>query len=447
MKIKVAKFGGSSVADAIQMQKVKEIIDADPARKYVVVSAPGKRFPDDSKMTDLLYLCKTHIDHNVPFHQVFQVIWDRFKIMIMNLQLDLDIDPYFVEIRQQMENGASNDYIASRGEYLSAIVASEYFGFDFIDPKDFIKFDENGKFLADETNKILGEELKKHEKAVIPGFYGAKPDGSIKTFSRGGSDITGAIVARAANAEVYENWTDVSGFLMADPRIVPNARPISKVTYKELRELSYMGASVLHDEAIFPVKEANIPINIRNTNDPEHPGTMIVENPDPEVSDEVITGISGHKGFTVIHVYKDGMNSEVGFVKRVLSVLENYDISFEHLPSGIDTVSIVVSTKRLEGILGDLLDDIQKRVGPDSLEVHSDLALIATVGCGMNRKKGVAATLFNALYKAGVNIRMIDQGSGEMNIIVGVEDEDFEKAIKAIYDAFVVEKQLAGAAE
>ncbi len=442
MDIKVAKFGGSSVADAMQVKKVGEIIAADPARKFIVVSAPGKRFPDDSKMTDLLYLCKTHIEHNVPFHQVFQVIWDRFKIMIMNLGIDLDIDPYFVEIRSMLENGATNDYIASRGEFLSAIVVSKYLGFDFVDPKDYVKFDENGKFLAEETNTALGEELKKHKNAVIPGFYGALPDGSIKTFSRGGSDITGAIVARAVGASVYENWTDVSGFLMADPRIVPNAKPISRVTYKELRELSYMGASVLHDEAIFPVKEANIPINIRNTNEPEHPGTMIVEEPDPEVSDEVITGISGHKGFTVIHVYKDNMNSEVGFVKRVLAILENYDISFEHLPSGIDTVSIVIATQKLEGILGDLLDDIQKKINPDTLEVHANLALIATVGCGMNRKKGVAATLFNSLYQADVNIRMIDQGSGEMNIIVGVEDEDFEKAIKAIYDTFVVEKAL-----
>lgn len=442
MGVKVAKFGGSSVADAIQMKKVRDIIMADPERRYIVVSAPGKRFAEDSKLTDLLYLCKTHIEHNVPFHQVFQVVWDRFKIMVMNLGLDLDIDPYFMEIKENLQNGASNDYIASRGEFLSAVIAADFLGFDFVDPKDYVKFDENGKFMPEETNDALKAELAKHEYAVMPGFYGAKPDGSIKTFSRGGSDITGALVARAVNAEIYENWTDVSGFLMADPRIVENAKPISRVTYKELRELSYMGASVLHDEAIFPVKEAKIPINIRNTNQPDHPGTIIVDGENFEETDEVITGISGRKGFTVIAIYKDNMNSEVGYVKRLLSVLENYDISFEHLPSGIDTVSVVISTQRLDGILGDVLEDIQKKMSPDTLEVHSNLALIATVGHGMINRPGVSATLFSALYKAGVNIRMIDQGSSEMNIIVGVEDTDFETAIKAIYDAFVEKKVL-----
>ncbi|MBQ4340703.1 MAG: aspartate kinase [Firmicutes bacterium] len=442
MGVKVAKFGGSSVADAIQMTKVRDIVMSDPERRYIVVSAPGKRFAEDSKLTDLLYLCKTHIEHNVPFHQVFQVIWDRFKIMIMNLGLDLDIDPYFMEIKENLMNGASNDYIASRGEYLSAVLAANFFGFDFVDPKDCIFFDANGKFMPEETNEALTKELAKHERAVLPGFYGAKPDGSIKTFSRGGSDITGALVARAVDAEVYENWTDVSGFLMADPRIVENAKPISRVTYKELRELSYMGASVLHDEAIFPVKGANIPINIRNTNQPDHPGTVIVGEDISEGTEEIITGISGRKGFTVIAIYKDNMNSEVGYVKRLLTIMENYNISFEHLPSGIDTVSIVISSQRLEGILGDLLDDIQRKMSPDTLEVHSNLALIATVGHGMIKRPGVSATLFTALYQAGVNIRMIDQGSSEMNIIVGVEEADFETAIKAIYKAFVEEKSL-----
>ncbi len=442
MDIKVAKFGGSSVADAIQMKKVKEIIAADPARRFIVVSAPGKRFSEDSKLTDLLYLCKTHIEHNVPFNQVYQVICDRFKVMVINLGLNLDLEPYFKEIQKELENGASNDYVASRGEFLSAVITAEYLGFDFVDPKDFIKFDNNGKFMPEETNVALAEELAKHEYAVLPGFYGAKPDGSIKTFSRGGSDITGALVARAVGAKVYENWTDVSGFLMADPRIIENAKPISRVTYKELRELSYMGASVLHDEAIFPVKEANIPINIRNTNEPEHPGTVIVDGDNYEDKEEVITGISGRKGFTVIAIYKDNMNSEVGYVKRLLTVLENYNISFEHLPSGIDTVSVVISTKKLEGILGDILEDIQKKMAPDTLEVHSNLALIATVGHGMIKRPGVSATLFTALYNAGVNIRMIDQGSSEMNIIVGVEENDFEAAIKAIYSAFVTDKVL-----
>jgi len=442
MDIKVAKFGGSSVADAIQMRKVKEIIDADPSRRYIVVSAPGKRFEEDSKLTDLLYLCKTHVEHNVPFHQVFQVIWDRFKIMIMNLGLDLDIDPYFLEIRENLQNGASDDYIASRGEYLSAILCANYFGFDFIDPKDYIKFDTSGKFMAEETNALLAAELPKHEYAVIPGFYGAKLDGSIKTFSRGGSDITGALVAKAVGASVYENWTDVSGFLMADPRIIENAKPIATVTYRELRELSYMGASVLHDEAVFPVKEADIPINIRNTNEPGNPGTIILSEVPEGDTDEVITGISGRKGYTVIGIYKDGMNNEVGYIKRLLSILENYNIPFEHLPSGIDTASIVISQKNTDGILGDLLEDIQRRLTPDHLEVSQDLALIATVGHGMCNRIGVSATLFTALYRAGVNIRMIDQGSSELSIIVGVQLADFEKAIKAIYEAFVEKKLL-----
>lgn len=437
MDVKVAKFGGSSVADAIQLRKVKEIVEADPERRYVVVSAPGKRFAEDSKLTDLLYLCKTHIEHNVPFHQVFQVIWDRFKIIVMNLGLDLDIDPYFEEIRDNLQAGASNDYIASRGEFLSAVIIANYLGFDFVDPSGIILFNDNGRFLAEETNELLREELLKHEKAVIPGFYGTKKDGSIKTFSRGGSDITGSLVAKAVGAKIYENWTDVSGFLMADPRIVKNAKSMDLVSYKELRELSYMGATVLHDEAVFPVREVNIPINIRNTNEPDHPGTIIVSEDLAKESRGVITGVAGRKGFTVIGIYKNDMNSEVGFIKRVLSILENYNISVEHVPSGIDTVSIVIATKALDGILDDIVEDIYKKLSADTVEVHQNMALIATVGHGMTRTRGVAAKLFTALAERGVNIRMIDQGSSEMNIIVGVENEDFETAIKAIYSAFV----------
>ena len=437
MDVKVAKFGGSSVADAIQLRKVKEIVEADPQRRFVVVSAPGKRFEEDSKLTDLLYLCKTHIEHNVPFHQVFQVIWDRFKIIVMNLGLDLDIDPYFEEIRDNLQKGVTNDYIASRGEFLSAVIMANYLGYDFVDPSGIILFSDNGKFLPEETNERLREELLKHEKAVIPGFYGTKKDGSVKTFSRGGSDITGSLVAKAVSASVYENWTDVSGFLMADPRIVKDAKSIGLVTYKELRELSYMGATVLHDEAVFPVREANIPINIRNTNEPDHPGTIIVSEDEAKENRGVITGIAGRKGFTVIGIYKNDMNSEVGFIKRVLSILENYNVSIEHLPSGIDTVSVVIATKALDGILDDIVEDIYKKLSADTVEVHQNMALIATVGHGMTRRMGVAAKLFSALADNGVNIRMIDQGSSEMNIIVGVENEDFEAAIKAIYGAFV----------
>ena len=438
MHVKVAKFGGSSVADAIQMKKVRDIISSDADRRYIVVSAPGKRFEEDSKLTDLLYLCKTHVEHNVPYNQVFQVIWDRFKVIILDLGLDLDIDPYFEEIQSHLHKGVSDDYIASRGEYLCAVVMANYLGYDFVDPAGVILFNEQGKFLPEETDEALKEELSKHKNAVIPGFYGTRPDGTIKTFSRGGSDITGSLVAKAVSASVYENWTDVSGFLMADPRIVKNAKTISTITYKELRELSYMGATVLHDEAVFPVRTVNIPINIRNTNAPDHPGTIIVSE-DKIVRDEnnIITGIAGRKDFTVIGIYKDGMNSEVGFVKRILTVLENYNVSFEHLPSGIDTISVVISSKKLEGVLDDIVDDIYRKLHADSVDIYMDMSLIATVGHGMTSRMGVAAKLFTALYEAGVNIRMIDQGSSEINIIAGVKNEDFETAIRAIYEAFV----------
>jgi aspartate kinase len=438
MGLKVAKFGGTSVADAIQLNKVKKIVDSDSERRYIVVSAPGKRYSDDNKVTDLLYLCKTHIEHNVPYDQVFQVICDRYKSIEMNLGVDVGLQNHFEEIRSKLVVGVSTDYIASRGEYLNALLAAAYLGYDFVDSAGLIRFDKNGRFLYDETNIALREELQKHEHAVVPGFYGTYPDGRIKTFSRGGSDITGSLVAKAVNADVYENWTDVSGFMMADPRIVKDPKPIRAITYKELRELSYMGASVLHEDSIYPVREDDIPINIRNTNEPDHPGTLIIsEVPDHLHDDTTITGVAGRKNFTVIGIYKNMMNNEVGFVKRILSILEDYNISFEHLPSGIDTVSVIVDNQYLEGILEDILEDFNRKLSPDNLDVSSDMALIATVGCGMSHKLGVSARLFGALFAAGVNVRMIDQGSSEMNIIVGVENADFEKAIKAIYTAFV----------
>lgn len=436
MGVKVAKFGGTSVADAIQLTKVKAIVEADKSRKYVVVSAPGKRYSDDFKITDLLYLCKTHIDHNVTYEQVFQVICDRYRAIELNLGVNVGLEKEFQTINDNLKNGASADYIASRGEYLNALISAAYLGYDFVDTANLIKFDEKGKFLNEETNTALAEELEKHENAVLPGFYGAYPDGKIKTFSRGGSDITGALVARAAKADVYENWTDVSGFLMADPRIVKNPRPISSISYKELRELSYMGASVLHEDAIYPARTANIPINIRNTNEPDHPGTTITAEASLSEGD-IISGIAGSKDFTVIAIYKNMMSSEVGFVKRVLSILEDYNICFEHLPSGIDTISVVISNKALAGHLDDILEDIERKCQPDTMDVFTDMALIATVGCGMAQRPGVSAKLFGALYEAGINIRMIDQGSSEMNIIVGVENTQFETAIKAIYNAFV----------
>lgn len=437
MGVKVAKFGGSSVADALQIGKIKNIIENDPDIHYVVVSAPGKRFSDDSKVTDLLYLCKAHIEHNLPYQQIFQVICDRFMAVEVNLGVNVGLKEAFEEIRKNLEAGASADYIASRGEHLNAMLIAAYLGFDFVDSSRIVRFDEKGRFMEDLTNKEIAEELKHHERAVIPGFYGAKVDGTIKTFSRGGSDITGALVARAVGADVYENWTDVSGFLMADPRIVKDPKPISTVSYKELRELSYMGASVLHEDAIYPARIANIPINIRNTNEPENPGTMITSEPAKLKEGQIIAGIAGSKDFTVITMYKALLSSERGFIRKMSGVLEDFDIPIEHIPSGVDTLSVVISNKQLGGKLEDILDEFERQLKPDHMEVSDDIALIATVGAGMSLRTGVSAKLFTALAEKKVNIRMIDQGSSEMNIIVGVENKDFEKAIRAIYGAFV----------
>ena len=440
MGIKVAKFGGSSVADGIQLTKTKQIIQQDPDRRYVVVSAPGKRYETDNKITDILYLCKTHIEHNLPYDQLFQVVADRFMAVQINLGVKVDLLRYFDEIRENLKQNPSADYIASRGEYLNAVLVAAFLGYDFVDTKDLIKFDAKGRLLMAETDEAIRSELAKHERAVLPGFYGSLPDGSVKTFSRGGSDITGALVARAVNADVYENWTDVSGFLMADPRIVANPQQIRTISYKELRELSYMGASVLHEDAIYPARMANVPINIRNTNAPEDPGTRITGEEEAYRHDggnRIITGIAGSKDFTVVALYKNMMSSERGFVRRILGILDDYDINFEHLPSGIDTVSVVMSNKSINGRIDEVLDEFRTRLRPDSIDVFENMALIATVGHGMSFRPGVSARLFSALAEAGVNIRMIDQGSSEMNIIVGVENKDFETAIRAIYQAFV----------
>ncbi len=435
MGLKVLKFGGSSVADGIQLQKMKRIIDADPDRKYVVASAPGKRFEIDNKVTDLLYLCKTHMEQNLPYDQVFQVIKDRFNAVKLNLSIDVDMEIHFEEILINMKKGCSKDYIASRGEYLSAVLVAAYLEVDFVDAARMILFDEKGRLLFDETDNAISAELSKHERAVIPGFYGTDVEtGEIRTFSRGGSDITGALVAKAMGAEVYENWTDVSGFLMADPRIVKNPKPIEKISYKELRELSYMGASVLHEDAIYPCRIADIPINIRNTNHPDDPGTIITAN--EEHSNKIVTGIAGSKDFTVIAIYKNMLSHEKGFVRRILMILEDFDISIEHLPTGIDTVSVVLSDRAIDGRLQEILEEFNTQLKPDGIEVFEDIALIATVGAGMNRRRGVSAALFTALAEANVNIRMIDQGSSEMNIIVGVQNTDFNAAIKSIYNAF-----------
>ena len=437
MGIKVAKFGGSSVADAIQIRKLRDIVKADDSIKYVVVSAPGKRYADDSKITDLLYLCKTHIEHKIPYEQIFQVIYDRIMAVEADLGVDVDITGELMKIKADIEEGATVDYIASRGEYLNAKIIAAFLGFDFVDAQEIIKFNDKGRLMDDLTNELIGSVLGNHECAVIPGFYGEKlEDGAIKTFSRGGSDITGALIARGVKADVYENWTDVSGFLMADPRIVDDPKPIKTISYMELRELSYMGASVLHEEAIFPAKVEGIPINIRNTNRPEDPGTMITA--DLEVHEnQIISGIAGRKHFTVIAIYKNHLANEKGFIRRLAGIIEDHDMTIEHLPTGIDTMSVVIDNKVLNGKLDEVVEEIKYQLKPDSIDVVENMALIATVGAGMSARKGTSARLFTALAEAGVNIRMIDQGSSEMNIIVGVEEKDFETAIKAIYKAFV----------
>jgi len=437
MGIKVCKFGGSSLADVSQFRKVAEIIAADPQRRYVVPSAPGKRNPDDQKITDLLYLCHASAEQRVPFDETFMLIADRYRELVRELGLSIDIDADLEEARRTIADGATADYTASRGEYLNGRIMAALLDYDFVDPVEVIHFNLNGRFDPQTTQEAISRRLRQHERAVVPGFYGSMPDGTVKTFSRGGSDITGSIVARGVAAEVYENWTDVSGLLMADPRIVDEPRHIDVVTYAELRELSYMGATVLHDEAIFPVRQAGIPVNLRNTNQTEHPGTMIVRDAEPVTHKGVITGIAGRKDFTVIALEKSLMNAELGFGRRVLEALEDHGVSFEHMPSGIDTLSVVVSNRQIDGKLEDVLEQIRVDCHPDGLDVFSDMAVIATVGRGMAYTPGMAARLFQALADAGVNIRMIDQGSSELNIIVGVAAADFERAVRAIYGAFV----------
>ena len=437
MGIKVVKFGGSSLADANQFRRVAAIVKADPNRRYVVASAPGKRFSADVKVTDMLYRCYEMAHNREDITEYFEQIKERYNSIIRDLGLSFDISGELEYIRNGIQHYTGRDFAASRGEYLNSLILAKYLGFDFIDAESVICFKDNGTYDEGTTDRLMREELKKHPYAVIPGFYGVMPNGTIKTFSRGGSDITGSIVARAADAELYENWTDVSGFLMTDPRIVKNPRPIRTVTYRELRELSYMGATVLHEEAIFPVRNAGIPINIRNTNEPEAPGTMIVSTSNEYDADTVITGIAGKKGLSVINIEKDMMNAEVGFGRKVLDVLEDYDISFEHLPSGVDTMSVVVHTADLDEHREKVIASLNKRVRPDSVVCEDGLALLAVVGRGMVKAKGTAARVFYAISNAGINIRMIDQGSSELNIIVGVEEHDLEKALDAIYHEFV----------
>lgn len=435
--VKVVKFGGSSLASAEQFRKVIEIILSDPGRRYVVPSAPGKRYAGDDKITDLLYQCYDVASRGGNMEPLFAAITERYRGIITDLQLDFSLEDEFVQIRNAFLHKAGRDYAASRGEYLNGKILAKALGYRFVDAAEVIFFAENGSFDAERTNRVLSSRLQEYECAVIPGFYGSMPNDTIRTFSRGGSDITGSIVARAVGADLYENWTDVSGVLMADPRIVQNPRVIDVITYTELRELSYMGATVLHEDAIFPVRFAGIPINIRNTNDPSAPGTMIVSSAPSDSSHcGLITGIAGRKGFSVLTVEKDMMNAEIGFGRRVLEAIENEGISFEHLPSGIDTMSVVLNDHELARAKEAVINKICATCNPETITIDSGIALIAVVGRGMKNSKGVAARVIRAVADADISIRIIDQGSSELNIIIGVMETDFESALRAIYLEF-----------
>ncbi len=437
--LKVLKFGGSSMADAKQFEKVKSIVQADPARRVVIVSAAGKRFSDDHKLTDLLYLCYAHLKYGVSCDSVFDMIRSRYMEIRNDLGLKTDLESEFDALRRKMDSGISQDELVSRGEYFAAKLMADYLGYDFLDSELWLKFNLDGTVDQEKSYEALSRAAS-GRRVVIPGFYGTMPDGSIKTFTRGGSDITGALAAAALDADVYENWTDVSGFLMADPRIVKDPLPIERITYSELRELSYIGAQVLHEGTIFPVREKNIPLNIRNTNQPDHPGTMIMESFDEmeEGKDNnFITGIAGRKNFSVITVTKNGMSNEVGVLRRILEILEKYQLVVEYIPSGIDSVSLVVAADKLRPCQYQLLGDIQKTLKPDSIHVTEDIAIVAAVGRKMAFKPGTSGKIFAALGESGINIRMITQGPDELNIIVGVDNKDFAGAIRVLYDSFV----------
>ena len=437
MQIKVVKFGGSSLADAEHFRQVASIIKADPARRYVVPSAPGKRNKEDTKVTDMLYTCYNMVKNRENIDEYYEKIKERYNGIIADLGLDFDINGELEYVKNALQHRAGRDFAASRGEYLNGLILAKYLGFDFIDAENVIFFRDNGTFDEELTNSTLSKELKKHKNAVIPGFYGVMPNGTIKTFSRGGSDITGSIVARASGADLYENWTDVSGFLMADPRVVKNAHPISIITYRELRELSYMGATVLHEDSIFPVQKEGIAINIRNTNKPEDEGTLIVPTAEGTNSKHVITGVAGKKGFSVINIEKNQMGSEFGFAARVFRCLDQYQIHTEHLASGIDSMSHIVSTADLNYKIDEFIPDLHRVTDADNITVETGLALVAVVGRGMRETKGTASRIFTAISNAGVNVRMIDQGASELNIVITVYESDYEKTIEAIYNEFV----------
>ena len=436
--MKVVKFGGSSMADAGQYRKIRDILLADPERKVVVVSAAGKRTKEDHKITDLLYLCHAHTQYGVDCSGIFEMISSRYLQIRDDLGIDLDLETEFADFKQRIDKKELNaDEIASRGEYFSAKLMAAFLGFQFIDSADWVKFNFDGSVDQESTYEALQNQVVQGIGAVIPGFYGLMPDGHIRTFSRGGSDITGALAAAALDAEVYENWTDVSGILMADPRLVDNPMAIPQVTYDELRELSYSGASVLHEDAIFPVREKNIPLNIRNTNDPQAPGTMIQESFQGEYdTDRFITGITGKKDFTIISLSKRGMSNQVGVLHKVLTILVRHNLSVDYVPNGIDNVSIVLPTESIASKLYTVLGEIQQEVEPDTLDVHDQIAIVAAVGRQMASRPGISGKLFAALGEAGINIRMINQGPDELNIIFGVDNRDFKAAIRVLYSSF-----------
>ena len=433
--LKITKFGGSSCASAEQFRKVRAIIESDPSRRFVVVSAAGRKTKKDNKITDLLYLCRAHVDYHVDYHPVFEIIRARFLEIKAELGLSTPIEADLDVLCEKLPD-LSVDELVSRGEYFTARLMADFLGFPFVDATDVIAMEFDGSFNFEKTSENLKAVLKEHDCFVMPGFYGKTPDGAVRVMTRGGSDISGSILARCLKADMYENWTDVSGFLMADPRIVENPRNIERITYEELRELSYMGASVLHEDAIFPIREFNIPIHVLNTNRPQDPGTLVLAKIEDDENGPLITGIAGKKGFLSIEIFKRNMSNMVGVVSGTLDVLRKYGVSIEHLPSGIDSFNVVLSRRDVEHNLYDILAEVKEKVSPDSIRVTEPLALIAVVGRNMNARVGSSGKLFTALGAAGVNIRMISQGSSEIDIIVGVSEPDFDKAVRALYDTF-----------
>lgn len=434
--LKVVKFGGSSLADAAQFEKVRQIVTADPARRVVVVSAPGKRFSADHKITDLLYLCYAHLQYGVSAEGVFSMVVERYRSIAADCGLSADIDKEFLALYEKMQQGISQDELVSRGEYFAARLMAEYLGFDFLDAAEWLQFSFDGQIDREHSYEAL-RRIAEDRSVVIPGFYGVMPDGHIKVLSRGGSDVTGALAAAALGADVYENWTDVSGILMADPRIVENPRPIERITYNELRELSFVGAQVLHEGTVFPVREKNIPLNIRNTNAPDHPGTLIMESFDDVDDGRLITGIAGKKNYSIITIAKSGMSSSVGTFRQVFEVFERHGVSIEYAPSGIDCLSLVVSSEKVAPCLYSILGELEKQLHPNNLHVTENISIVAAVGRKMAFRPGTSGRIFAALGEHGINIRMISQGPDELNIIVGVDTKDFAPAIQVLYNSFV----------